>query len=445
MRIAWFTHRYFPIIGGAENYGRAIVRRFVDDGHHVDVFTSDARDLWYFTDRSRPRLDGPETIDVDGANVRRFRVRHWFGQRYAGRLLSYLPRWSTQCRYESFMPIIPGLDRVHGKYDAVFGVGFPYTIFSHAAWKTAKRSGTPLILTPFLHLATPGDKVNRAYTRPHQARLLRESDCVVVQTNLEADAVAEWGVERSRILVLGMAVDHGAVTGGAKFSLRDRLAIPRHRRTVGHLATLDPNKGSTDLVKAITKLNETRGNEPIGLILAGPSSPEFETFAADLPKDVARWLTRLGPLALEDRAEFFAAIDVFAMPSRTDSYGIVFLEAWANGLPVVAAEAGGVSEVIRHNLDGLLVPFGDISKLSEAIGGLIDDPNAARTLGTQGRDRIASGYSWDDRYKTLLDRSLGAISGQTRADHGHQSPGSRPLPTGRVRNQAKEAVQDHRD
>ena len=60
-----------------------------------------------------------------------------------------------------------------------------------------------------------------------------------------------------------------------------------------------------------------------------------------------------GPLPTERRAEFFAALDVFAMPSRTDSFGIVFLEAWANALPIVAAEAGGVPEVVRHGEAGL--------------------------------------------------------------------------------------------
>ena len=59
MRIAWFTHRYHPCVGGAENYGRAMVRRFVAAGHEVDVLTSDAHDLWYFTDRGRRRVDGP--------------------------------------------------------------------------------------------------------------------------------------------------------------------------------------------------------------------------------------------------------------------------------------------------------------------------------------------------------------------------------------------------
>src|SRR4051794_39289209 len=59
MRIAWFSHRYYPCVGGAENYSRAMVRRFVAAGYEVDVFTSDAHDLWYFNDRTRRRLEGP--------------------------------------------------------------------------------------------------------------------------------------------------------------------------------------------------------------------------------------------------------------------------------------------------------------------------------------------------------------------------------------------------
>src|SRR4051795_4086168 len=67
MRIAWFIHRYFPCVGGAENYGRAMVRRFVEAGHEVDVVTSDAHDLWYFTNKTRRRIDAPAESIEDGA------------------------------------------------------------------------------------------------------------------------------------------------------------------------------------------------------------------------------------------------------------------------------------------------------------------------------------------------------------------------------------------
>jgi len=403
MRIAWFTHRYHPCLGGSETYGREMVRRFVAAGHAVDVLTSDAHDLWYFTDPTRRRLEGPLVEEVDGARVRRFRVRHFPAQQYVGRLLSYVPHWPTRCRWESYMPVIPGLERVRGPYDAVFGVGFPFTVFSYAALRTARSAGAPLILTPFLHLSTPGDAVNRHYTRPHQIRLLAESDLVVVQTDLEGDAVRGWGVPGDRVKKLGMGVRHDAVTGGDRRAFRDRLGLPADRAVVGYLGVADPNKGTVDLVRAVARINAGRpADRAVHVLLAGASSPDFERFLSGLDPDARRWLTTLGPLPPEDVRHFYAALDVFAMPSRTDSFGIVFLEAWANGLPVVAAAAGGVREVVRHDRTGLLVPFGAVPDLAGAIRGLVDDPALARRLGTTGREQVARGHAWDDRFATLL-------------------------------------------
>ncbi len=79
-------------------------------------------------------------------------------QRYFGRALSYLPHWPTRCLAASYMPILPGLTTVRGAYDAVFGVGFPYTSFSYAALQTARAANAPLLLTPFLHLARPATR-----------------------------------------------------------------------------------------------------------------------------------------------------------------------------------------------------------------------------------------------------------------------------------------------
>jgi len=415
MRIAWFTHRYYPCIGGAENFGREMVRRFVAAGHEVDVLTSNALDLWYFTDSNRKRVSDARESEVDGARVRRFAVRHFPLQRYLGRLLSYTPHWPTRCRWESFMPIIPGLERVRGAYDAVFAVGFPFTIFSYAALRTARAAGAPLLLIPFLHLATPGDKVHRTYTRSHQIRLLGEAGTVVVQTELEGAAVALWGIPRARILKLGMAVDRAAVTGGDPGRLRRRLEIPLNRTVIGHLAVCDPNKGTSDLVNAVARLNASRpADDPIHLVLGGASSPSFEAFAARLPATTARWLSRVGLLPDEDRPDFYAALDIFALPSRTDSFGIVFLEAWANAKPVVAAAAGGVPEVVEHDHTGLLVPFGDVGQIAQALDRLVHDCDLAERLGRTGRAKVAQGHAWEDKFAILLARAQDLIAARVR-------------------------------
>jgi glycosyltransferase involved in cell wall biosynthesis len=242
----------------------------------------------------------------------------------------------------------------------------------------------------------------------------------VVQTGLEADAVAAWGIPRVRILKLGMGVDREAVTGGDPDALRERLGIPAARKVVGQVGVNDPNKGTCDLVRAVARLNQSRrGDDVIHLVLGGNSSPAFEAFAAGLPDPAWRWLSVLGPVAPEDRPEFYAALDLFAMPSRTDSFGIVVLEAWANALPVVAAAAGGVAEVVAHDRTGLLVPFGDVEALASALSRPLADPSLARRLGEAGRDLEGQhGYSWDARFDTLLARTRSLFDVQTQRAAG---------------------------
>lgn len=396
------THRYHPCHGGSETYGREIVRRFVDRGNEVDVYTSDADDLWYFTNPRRKFLRSPRTEFLEGARIHRLPVRHFPGQRYVGRLLSYFPHWPTRCCWESYMPVIPDLFRIDQQYDVVFGLGFPFTVFSYAAYKIAKASNAPLILTPFLHLSTPGDVVHRNYTRPHQVRLLKESDLVVVQTDLEAEVVRDWGIPRDAVRRLGMGVCRDQVTGGDRMILRNRLGISQSTSVIGYLGVSDLNKGTVDLVRAVERLNAKRAVQSlIHLILGGGASPDFERFLETLGPSVPRWLHRLGPVPQESVRDFYAALDVFAMPSRTDSFGIVFLEAWANGLPVVAAAAGGVTEVVEHDVTGLLVPFGDVERLAQALGTLIEDPSTAVRLGTTGQERVSRNHDWDDRFESL--------------------------------------------
>jgi len=405
MRIAWFTPRYHPAIGGAEAFSRALVRRFVARGHAVDVITSDADELWYFTDRRRKRLEEPGEGWVDGARVRRLPIRHIPLRRYITRALALWPRWSTRCRWAPYMPIVPGLDRIRGEYDVVFGVGFPFTTFSHAAWRVARAAGAPLVLTPFLHLSTPGDRVQREYTRSHQIRLLAQADLIVSPTDLEAATLAAWGIPRSRLMRLPMAIEPADVTCGDRKRLREHLGIGPQSAVVGQLGALHPNKGTHDLVQSLVHLNHSRpAGAPIHLVLAGATSPEWEAFSATIPADTRRWLHLLGKLPQDELPHFYAALDLFAMPSCTDSFGIVYLEAWANALPVVAAAAGGVVEVVEHQKTGLLVPFGDCDAIASAIDRLMTDRALARRLGAAGRALVDQGFTWDDRVQTLLDR-----------------------------------------
>ncbi len=163
-------------------------------------------------------------------------------------------------------------------------------------------------------------------------------------------------------------------------------------------------------MRAVERLNEVR-EAPVTLLLAGSATPEFDRFLDEGWRET-QWLRLLGPITPEDVPDFYDALDVFAMPSRTDSFGIVYLEAWANGKPVVAASAGGVPEVVTHGETGLLVSFGDVAALADSVARVVDDAGFARRLGDAGRALVRTGYTWDERYRSLAARVERAIAGR---------------------------------
>src|SRR5207249_1302229 len=114
-----------------------------------------------------------------------------------------------------------------------------------------------------------------------------------------------------------------------------------------HLANLSEEKGSVDLLRAARRA--WAGGHRFQVVLAGPEMPNFRRFW-DCYAAKAQ-VRRLGVLDDRQKRDFFAGIDGFALPSRSDSFGLVLLEAWANGVPNVGYRAGGIAGVIQHEHD----------------------------------------------------------------------------------------------
>jgi glycosyltransferase involved in cell wall biosynthesis len=97
----------------------------------------------------------------------------------------------------------------------------------------------------------------------------------------------------------------------------------------------------------------------------------------------------------------YSAADVFVFPSRVETLGNVVLEAMASGLPVIGVDQGGTLENLRHGVNGLLCPAGDVDRFAEAIGRLLDDHALRRTLGQNAR-AWAEERTWDRSFEALL-------------------------------------------
>lgn len=422
-RLLHIVQRYAPYEGGSENYVRELSERFAAAGDVVTVATTDAWDLEYFWNPRARRVDAPAEEDVSGVRVLRFPVRHYpastLGYRALRRAMaegSRIPplpgRDALLRRGGYFAPWTPALHRwvrQHAReFDLVHAanISIESTVFAGAS--AARQARIPFVVTPFVHLGVPGERsIVRYYTMPHQLRLLREADATIVQTEQEGAFLAACGIPAARLHQIGVGVDLGAVTGGD--AERARQAFNLCGPVIYFSGTAAADKGTNDLVAAM-RLLWAEGRDAT-LVLTGPMLSQARAFFDNLPPDESARVRRLGFVEKRTQADILAAADMLALPSRTDSFGIVFLDAWANGKPVIGANAGGIPGVISDGVDGLLVPFGDVPALASAIRRLLDDPLLVCQMGEAGRRKVLERYTWE-RIVAQVDALYDAVRNQ---------------------------------
>lgn len=400
MRCLHLIHRYWPARGGSEKFFIEISERLAADGCDVTVFTTDAIDIQHYWLPGKERIDCPFEVH-NGVSVFRFDVRRFPKHPQALRVLGRIPGLTAKSLFSFPSPLVPGmLRRIAGAdgYDIVHATALPYDSILYAAGRIASRHGIPLVTSPFFHLGESGsDEVSRHYTRPHQLRLVKSSDRVFVQTEIERDFLAGAGYPPGKMVMLGMGMNPGELEGGRGERFRRKHGVIGP--IVCYIGPKTYDKGSFSLVGAMESL--WRSGDPSTLVMAGTDIEDFRRFHEKLPDSVRSKCLMLDYVTESDKRDLLDACDLLVLPSRSDSFGIVFLEAWFYGKPVVGARAGGIPGLVRDGTDGLLVPFGDDRELALAIRKLLLDSEHARKLGRAGRERVLAEFTWDRKYEVV--------------------------------------------
>lgn len=416
MRILQVIQRYYPFEGGSERYFRSLAERFAADGHDVQVITTDAWDLEYFWDNTRRRVE-EATGRHQGVAIRRLPVAHLpfasVSHRAIRRLMAESSRFdfAGQTRlleYGSrFGPWLPQLEaalRQTDRVDVIHSANIAFESMIAASARFAAERGIPHIVTPFLHLGEgEHSRVRRYYTMPHQMQLLRRADAVMVLTQIEAEFLARAGVSEERLAIAGAGIDVGQVIGGDGQAARERIGVAGPIVLALGAAAFD--KGTVHLVQAVAQL-ASQGHS-VDLVIAGPILGEFTAFLAGLPPSETTRIHVLGFVSEAEKRDLLAAADIVALPSRTESFGLVFLEAWANGKPVIGARAGAIPAVVSDGIDGILVDFGDVAALADAILALSSDRALRERLGQAGARNVLGETDWFNRVRAIYDRVLG--------------------------------------
>jgi glycosyltransferase involved in cell wall biosynthesis len=156
---------------------------------------------------------------------------------------------------------------------------------------------------------------------------------------------------------------------------------------------LFPRKGIRFLLEAAAQLKPRFPDLKVVLAGDGFERPQLARLAADL--GIGPDVTFLGWVPNADLPPYYRAAAVSVIPSLEEGFGIPAAEAMGCEVAVVASDAGGLPEVVEHEVTGLVVPRGDSGALAQAIGSLLDDPERRRSMGQAGRARALRLFDWD--------------------------------------------------
>ena len=378
--------------GGMNVYVRELTAALARSGVTCDVFT-------------RAWSDGlPEIVDVEPG----LRVHHV----PAGPLRA-VPKESLPGVVEDFtagvlerMAAAPASRTDHGG-------GLPYTSV-HANYWLSGLSGHVIKHELNLPLVCTFHTLDRVKAEsmpeeveadmPHrraeaEASVINCSDAVLASCTVEADQIVSlYGGDPGRVRIVPPGVDHAFFGPGHRPQARRALGLPLDGRLLLFVGRIQPLKGADVAIETLAELLED-GGEPYRLVVVGgPSGPHGEKSlqglhdAADA-RGVRDHVHFVDPQPHELLSSYYRAADVCIVPSRSESFGLVALEASACGTPVVASAVGGLTTLVDHGHTGFLVDDPDPRAYAAAVRRAFAEPLAAERFSTASvlRARL---YTW---------------------------------------------------
>ena len=241
-----------------------------------------------------------------------------------------------------------------------------------------------------------------------EASIIDCSDAVLASCTVEADQIASlYGGEPGRIRIVPPGVDHAFFGPGHRPQARRALGLPLSGRLLLFVGRIQPLKRADVAIETLAELSES-GDEPYRLVVVGgPSGPHGEKSLQSLhdaadARGVRDHVHFVAPQPHELLSSYYRAADVCIVPSRSESFGLVALEAAACGTPVVASAVGGLTTLVDHGHTGYLVDDPDPVAYAAAVRRTFDEPLAAERLSTASVLR-ARRYTWRAAARTLVE------------------------------------------
>ncbi len=404
MKILIVSHNYFPAIGGAEKKIREISERLVKSGEEVAVFCSNALTTEAYINPEIPLLPA-NCESINGVRIRRFSMYRGMRpllNRVHGLFWKYGLPFNDVVRTIWNGPIIFNMlpHILKEKTDIIIATPFPF-LNIYYAYMAKRIRKIPMAVIPCMHTEDAW-----AFDRKIMYKVLYDTEMILVNTDYERNYLISNGIESERIFILGDGINPHDFNKSNPQEFRNRYDIGNDP-VVLFVGRKEKGKGIDTLVDSMGIV--WRKFPQAKLIVAGTRtsySKAIEKKVCSLDVKKRRNVILIDNFKNSDKSDLFASCDIFAMPSKVESLGIAYLEAWASGKPVIGCQIGAVASLIEQGKDGLLVEWGNEQELANAILKLLTYEDLKRKLGENGKKKAYGRYTWDiitERFRENLN------------------------------------------
>jgi len=243
-----------------------------------------------------------------------------------------------------------------------------------------------------------------------EQEVIERSDCVIASTPYEfEDLLQHYGASPERLCVSPPGVDHSTFSPGDRNEAKQRLGFGEER-VVLYVGRIQSHKGTDLAVQALAYMPRTLsgdGDPTVLHVVGGASGADGEAELARCQASAARMgiserVRFFDPVAHGALADHYRASEVTIVPSRSESFGLVAAEAQACGIPVVAANVGGLPYVVDASESGLLVDGHDPRAFASATTAILDHASFAKRL-SRGSLAYSQRFSWDKTATRMLE------------------------------------------
>ncbi|MBM3157703.1 MAG: glycosyltransferase family 4 protein [Chloroflexi bacterium] len=365
-----------PVLGGIQKDMLCLAREFITQGDRVAFVTTYDEFPEGRVDLSRPlTYELPPGLEV-------VRLEGHFRSRLRGFHPANPPLW------------LPGLARaaLQFKPDTVifFNIGWPLTILPAIV---ALRRKTIVLYRTAYHAhdnSHPLDPLRRRL----QLRVAGLSHRLLTYSCFEkTQIIQQGGVPPERIVPVYPGVDLVEPSGQQVAAFRSAHDL-NGKVVTSHVARLSAFKGTDRLIRVLPEIRRRTGRDVV-LLLVGRNVEEAYLVGLARELGCEAHVRFTGPLSERDLHLVYAASDIFALPSQYESFGFVFLEAMAHGVPAIGVRTGGVPEVIREGETGFILDsHEDIAALTDRLVCLVLDETLRSRLGAEAREWTRQQFNW---------------------------------------------------